>query len=142
MLTNLAPAQAAPAVPTARNQVKTFDCDGVGEVLLMEDVSRIVPGLLSDVAHPSRLIIPARKWIYEGKTDIFHGGLAHYFEGTSWTDGVGSPGSSLTAAALQTDVNMNSQGTMFEESSKLVLGAEHYNCKERNGKPALRRLDL
>lgn len=135
------PASAEKSLPLANNQTKTFDCDDVGEVLLIEDTAREVPGSISAVAHPSRLIIPDRKWVFEGKTDVFHGGLAHYFEGNSWTNGVGAAGSTLVAAALQTDLQMNAQGTMLEESSKLVLGAEHFSCKERNGKPAARRPD-
>jgi hypothetical protein len=135
------PTSAETSFPLANNQTKAFDCDEVGEVLLVEDVSRTVPGSISAVAYPSRLIIPDRNWIFEGKTDVFHGGLAHYFEGTSWTDGVGTPGSSLVAAALQTDLQMNSQNKMLEESSRLVLGAEHFSCKERNGKPPARRPD-
>lgn len=133
------PASAEMTLPVSNNQTKTFDCEDFGEVLLIEDVSRDVPGFISAVAYPSRLIVPDRKWIFRGKTDVFHGGLAHYFEGTSWTDGVGAPGSSLLAAALQTDLQMNSQNKMLEESSRLIVGADHYLCKERNGKSASRR---
>jgi hypothetical protein len=88
------------------------------------------PGSISAVAYPSRLIIPDRKWIFEGKKDVLRGGLAHYFEVNPWTNRVGAPGSTLVAAALQADFQMNALGTMLEESSKLVLSAEHFSCKE------------
>ena len=96
----------------------------------MLGASPTCPGSIGAVACSAPLINPDRKWIFEGKTDVFHGCLAHYFEGNSWTNGVGAPGSTLVAAALQTDVQMNAQGTMLEESSKLVLSAEHFSCKE------------
>jgi hypothetical protein len=131
-------ATAAPvAVKTIR--VKVFECENVWEVLLLEEASEVSPGLLSKASYKSRLIIPGQKAIYEGRTDVFHGGLAHFFEGVSWAADTG-PSSGVKAAGLQTDVNMTSTG-LFEERSFLYLGTDKFKCKEQNGKSAIRNPD-
>ena len=135
---SLSSATAAPvAIKTIR--VKVFECESVWEVLLLEETSEISPGLLSKASYKSRLIIPGQKAIYEGRTDVFHGDLAHFFEGVSWAAGTG-PSSGVKAASLQTDVNMTSTG-LFEEGSFLYLGTDKFKCKEQNGKTAIRNPD-
>lgn len=135
---SLPSATAAPvAVKTIR--VKVFECENVGEVLLLEETSEVSPGLLSKASYRSRLIIPGQKAIYEGRTDVFHGGLAHFFEGASWAADTG-PSRGVKAAGLQTDVNMTSTG-LFEEGSFLYLGTYKFKCKEQNGKEAIRNPD-
>lgn len=129
---------AAPvAVKTIRTKI--FECGSVGEVLLLEETNQVSPGLLSNVSYKSRLIIPGQKAIYEGRTDEFHGGLAHFFEGVSWTDDTG-PSNGVKPAGLQTDMNITSGG-LFEEQSFLQLGTEKFKCKEQNGKEVLRKPD-
>jgi len=135
---SLSSVTAAPvAVKTIRTKI--FECENVGEVLLLEETNQVSPGLLSNVSYKSRLIIPGQKAIYEGRSDEFHGGLAHFFEGVSWTDDTG-PSNGVKAAGLQTDMNMTSGG-LFEEQSFLHLGTEKFKCKEQNGKEALRKPD-
>ena len=135
---SLLSATAAPvAVKTIRTKV--FECENAGEVLLLEETSQVSPGILSKASYKSKLIIPGQRAIYEGRTDVFHGGLAHFFEGVSWVDETG-PSSGIKAAGLQTDVNMTSGG-LFEEESFLYLGTEKFKCKEQNGKEALRNPD-
>ena len=105
---SLSSATAAPvAIKTIR--VKVFECENVWEVLLLEETSEISPGLLSKASYKSRLIIPGQKAIYEGRTDVFHGGLAHFFEGVSWAAGTG-PSSGVKTAGFQTDVTTTSTG--------------------------------
>ena len=131
-------ATAAPvAVKTIR--AKVFECENIGEVLLLEETSQVSPGLLSKASYQSRLIIPGKKAIYEGRTDVFHGGLAHFFEGVSWDADTG-PSSGVKAAGLQTDVNMTSAG-LFEEGSFLYLGTDKFKCKEQNGRAEIRNPD-
>lgn len=127
----------AAAVPVAIKtiRVKDFECENIGEVLLLEETSEVSSGLLSKASYTSRLIIPGQKAIYEGRTDVFHGGLAHFFEGVSWAADTG-PSSGVKAAGLQTDVNMTSTG-LFEERSFLYLGTDKFKCKEQNGKTAI-----
>ena len=135
---SLPSATAAPvAVKTIR--AKVFECGNAGEVLLLEETSEVSPGLLSKASYRSRLIIPGQKAIYEGRTDVFHGGLAHFFEGVSWAADTG-PSSGVKAAGLQTDVNMTNTG-LFEEVSFLYLGTDKFKCKEQNGKEAIRNQD-
>jgi len=135
---SLPSATAAPvAIKTIR--VKVFECENVWEVLLLEETSEVSPGLLSKASYKSRLIIPGQKAIYEGRTDVFHGGLAHFFKGVSWAADTG-PSSGVKAAGLKTDVNMTSTG-LFEEESFLYLGTDKFKCKEQNGKTAIRNPD-
>ena len=70
---------------------------------------------------------------------MFHGGLAHFFEGVSSAADTG-PSSGGKAAGLQTDVNMTSAG-LFEERSFLYLGTDKFKCKEQNGKIEIRNPD-
>ena len=72
-------------------------------------------------------------------TDVFHGVWPHFFEGVSWAAGTG-PSSGVKAAGLQTDVNKTSTG-LFKEGFFLYLGTDKFNCKEQNGKTAIRNPD-